>query len=264
MKAKSVPSQEVKLLSTDGQEVPVLISGAALPDDFGGKVFVASDLRNQKRAAEFERLKQIFRQVADETRLPLALASKFLGEVPSRPQEACQLADKALAQIRKADLPLERLVRLASIPKDAKLPTVVVDVAEVVNQIVEQLPQSDARHVRLALNNRRVFAHAARQELAFCLQSLVAFLLKYKAQDDDVKIRIGELPSKAFVSVGLSREAGGNGEACAIEHDDAMLREFALAEPTIKTLMQQMSGDFVPLEKRAAYRLIVRPGGMRS
>ena len=178
------PSTPVDLVHADGSLVPVHMSAATLPTELGGKVFVASDLRDQKRVEHMSLLQQVFRHVANEIRVPLALAATFLGDASKESTEGSDLHEligKSLKQIRKADLPLERVVRLAAASDGTPLPQTVFDLRAAVDELVEELPRGDANSVQVVARESFVLARAARHELMFCIQSLLLYLIRRKA-----------------------------------------------------------------------------------
>lgn len=245
VQGRSVEPTSVSLCRRDKTRVPVLISGASLPAELGGKVFVATNLTLQRRIERMDLLKQVFQQVASETRLPLALAATFLSDATQHHAEVMDLVDKAQQQIRKADLPLERVLRLASAADDQPLPLAIVDLRDLLHSLVVQLPKAQASAVRLHASEGAVLAQGAVQELAFCLQSALAFLLRHKAQSDVVDVKVGHAQDIAMVSFGLlSSEGSSPSQTPLAQEGGEHVREFGLAEPVIEGLMQRMGGRY--------------------
>lgn len=236
------PSTTMNLVHESGELVPVLMSAATLPAPFGGKVFVAGDLTQQKQVANMGALKQVFRQVASEIRVPLALAASFLGQADSENADALDLVQKSLRQIHKADLPLERVIRIAAATDTTPLPCSVFDLREAVAELVEDLPANDARSLRVSSREDFVLARAARHELMFCLQSVVAYLLQTKSQDEQILLRVARSGAKAMLGMSLtgSEDAAPTPPSAA----DEAARSIALAEPVLEALMQRMGGQY--------------------
>jgi len=245
----------VTLVRSDGTRVPVLISGASLPEELGGKVYVLTDLTLQRRVERMDLLKHVFQQVASETRVPLALAATFLSDAARQGADVHELVDKAQKQIRKADLPLERVLRLAAASEDEPLPLSVVDLRDLVDSLRSQLPKSQAKAVRLSASEGAVLAKGAAHELSFCLQNALAFLLRQKAQSDIVDIKVGSTQDIATVSLGLVAAGGGGPSSSPLEGEPSeQVREFGLAEPVIEGLMERMGGRYRPVSRRGALR----------
>lgn len=253
---KLIPG-EVELLTGKGEAVPVLLSGESLPRELGGKVYVASDLRPDRAAQRMNTLAHVFRQLASEIRLPLALISAHLEELHEALQATPALAttlDKARRQLRRADLPLERAVRLATLDQGQALPLQTLSLPELACKLIDELPQSQASAVRLDCESTGTLVQAARQELEFCAASLLAFMLRMKAQSDYVCIRLRREQTLELLSVELVDARTLQPSGTRLEAKSEPEREFALAEPVISALMQRMRGSFT-IDQRAGLRL---------
>jgi PAS domain S-box-containing protein len=245
VQARHLEPTPIVLRRVDGTRAPVLISGASLPMELGGKVYVLTDLTLQRRVERMDILKQVFQQVASETRVPLALAASFLADAAHKDADVEDLLDKAQKQIRKADLPLERVLRLASASDDEPLPLSTVNLFDLLHSLVVQLPESQASAVRLHSIEGAVLARGAVHELGFCLQNALAFLLRHKAQSDLVDVRVGHLQDVAMVSLGLVSTADNSASPTPLNGEGREhAREFGLAEPVIQGLMQRMGGRY--------------------
>jgi PAS domain-containing protein len=257
------PSTAMNVVHESGELVSVLMSAATLPAPFGGKVFVASDLTEQKQAANMESMRQVFRQVASEIRVPLALAASFLGQADSENAEPRELAHKALRQIRKADLPLERVIRIAAATDATPLPCSVFDLRELVAELAGDLPASDARDLLVLSRSDLVLARGARHELMFCLQSVVAYLLNSKSQDEQILLRVARSDGEATIGIRLH---GSDAETAArTSEDDDSQRAVALAEPVLAALMQRMGGSYAAYgPSRLRFRLTLASGDKRN
>ncbi len=260
VQAPNVEPTSISLCRLDGTRVPALISGASLPAELGGKVYVVTDLTLQRRVERMDLLKQVFQQVTSETRVPLALAATFLADAAIKGADVMDLVDKAQKQIRKADLPLERVLRLASATDDEPLPLTIVDLRDLLHTLVAQLPKSQASAVRLHASESSVLARGAVHELAFCLQNALAFLLRHKAQCDVVDVKVGHAQDIAMVSLGLISAEGSSPSETPLEVEGREhVREFGLAEPVIVGLMQRMGGRYqVGGHGTMRYRFVLR------
>lgn len=243
--------EKVKLKRADGQLVPVLLSAAPLPDRFGGRIFVAGDLSEQERNQRMEVLRNVFHQLASEIRLPLALGEAFLEEaVEQTGDEARELIDKTLRQIRKADMPLERMVRIAVRDQGHPLPRTNFDLREAMKRMVDEFPEHEAKDIEFHAQDDIVPVQAARHELLFCVRSLLAYLMRRKAQVEAVDIRVESTGPDAVIALALGHKTGGSEreetpEELAAEFSDSDM-ELTLAEPVIENLMKRMGGEYVP------------------
>lgn len=236
--------------------VPVLLSGATLPQGLGGKVYVASDLRFSEKLEQMQALKRVFRSIAAEMRIPLSLACSFVNEMPNDDEVVNDLRAKAVAQLRKADLPLERILRLSNLENEEALAIAEVDLPEVIEKIRADLPSSQASEVRLKVPKDVRPAKAAYSELSFCMQSIVAFLLRQKAQADELRIDISQNVKRTSVDFWLASQDTKLASATEIPTLDRNVREFALADGLIASLMGRMGGRYEPRDpEKLRFRL---------
>jgi len=241
---------QVKLRCADGQLIPVLLSAAPLPERLGGKVFVAGDLREQQRIQRMEVLNNVFHQLASELRVPLALSEAFLEEAIEQSKgDAHELIDKTLRQIRKADMPLERMVRLAVRDQGGALPRTNFGLREALNRLVEEFPEHEARDIEFHAPNDDFQVHAPRHELLFCVRSVLAYLMRRKAQVEAVDISLESTGKDAVIAMAIGQKPGA-GERKSTANANSSPEpesdlELALAEPVIKSLMDRMGGQYV-------------------
>lgn len=237
---------ELELLGDGDVAIPVLLSGESLPLQLGGKVYVASDLRARNQVQRMNSLHQVFRQVASESRLPLGLISAYLDELSEMDleSEASDLVDGARRQLRRADLPLERIVRLAAVAEGQDLPLRRVNLAELAAELRNELPQIQQRDVLIGPTTKMPEVMATRQELGFCTESVLAFLLRMKAQNDVVQICIDGPMVRPVLAFMLIDSSTRNHSETRLEARSDEQRDFALAIPVIQSLMKRMRGAF--------------------
>jgi len=234
------PFTELEILGRGNRRSKVLMSSALLPPDIGGKVFVASDIGPHERVERLELLKQVLHQLAGEIRVPLALAATFLADASKENASVPELVDKALKQIRKADLPLERVLRLEAAADDEQLPTMPIDLRLSVMGAISELPTSAAQQINVLAQNSDLTAYAAKQELGFCVQSLLSYLIRARTETETVEVKIGQVHSQPFITMGLS---GAARDGAAREEDGAS-QDLSLAEPVLHGLMRRMGGKY--------------------
>ena len=230
------------LRRASGPPAAVLLSASTLDNEEGSRVYIATDSTQLDRAREMDHLKRIFSQVAAETRIPIALACTFLRDVPLQGADAYDLADRALAQLRKADLPLERILRLASRDDDHPLQRRAVDVPQVIASILADLPRRQAEQVQVHEHSRRSAANAARGELAFCLHCIIALMLRQKAQDDQARIDVACTDAGVAIDMRLERRDTGRNETAVTWAED-QVRAFVFPEDVIRSLLARMGGS---------------------
>jgi PAS domain S-box-containing protein len=238
--------RETELLAQGHPPVSVLLSGSPLPENLGGRVFVASDMTYEREVQRLGALKDVFRNASLECRIPLALAASWVGQL-QLPQAAAPAIDRALKQIRKADLPLERLLRLAMVDGTPRERHGTIDLNVLVSDILQELPESDQVTIELRRAQQHVLVDAPREGLRFCIESALSFALRTKPQDKTVSITVTVASGKA--SIFLSGDwipDFGLGEAGGIRQRwrRQTLSDLALATGEIETILTQAHGRF--------------------
>jgi signal transduction histidine kinase len=182
------------------EQVPIMISGAQLPPDLGGKVFVLSDVTYHKELKRLDLIKEVFRQAALETRVPLALAATYLAQAPEELNWQADAVGRILRQMRKADLPLERLLRLAGGNEEVDQFAVPIDLREMLDATIRELPASE--QIQIDVSGRgSALVRVPRETLAFCVESMLSFALRTRPPDKKVTLEVERKRSWATVSV---------------------------------------------------------------
>jgi PAS domain-containing protein len=247
----------LKLKRSNDVLVPVLMSAANLNGRVGGRVYVASDLSAQKRIERMEVLNKVFRQIVSEIRVPLALADAFLEQASTESVvQAHEHAEKARRQLRKADLPLERVLWAASEDQISRPPRQVFDLRSALMELVAELPVAEAGLVQLPRHEGSSRIRAPRHELLFCIRSVVTYLLRRRAQVEALVIRWRLSSTRALISLSLVSPSG----TIAPSAVEAAEVDLALSEHVLENLMDRMGGGYVADKERARYRLFLSIG----
>lgn len=191
---------EVNLHAPGGKLVPVMLSGTILPPHLSGRVYVATDYTYQKEVARLTELKDVFRQAAMEGRVPLALATVWLRELAEQSEEMREAVDKITAQLGRADLPLERLMRLfaadSAPPADPRadlnlaLRTTLLELPQTLNDEVEPVAADEPLPVAVSFDN-----------LQFCVESMISFGLRTRPQSKKLRVTSERCDGEAIFSV---------------------------------------------------------------
>jgi PAS domain S-box-containing protein len=245
--AASSPRTEVTLKRANGKSFPALLSCARLPAELGGKVFVASDLSYQKRVEQTEQLKDVFWQVAQETRTPLALVSSWLRRAAQgREGELAEILDKSLRQLRKMDVTLERVLRVASDVRESHSALTAIDLRKLVDGLLEELPHADAARVDRAFDERLPAVMASRQDLEFCVNNLFGVMMRSGAQEEKLVVAahreagsvVLELHNVTQDSARRARTRPAHGKSHGPLH-----AEIACGLEAVKSTLQRMGAD---------------------
>ena len=180
-RVRSLDHCELNLRRMDGRLMPVLLSISSLPEHLGGRVHVASDFTYQKEVQRLGELKEVFRHAALEGRIPLSLATIWLRQHAQEHPEVRAMMDKVLAQLGRADLPLERLLRLFS--NEAAPPSEpYCDLGRAVHTTLAELPDTAQQAIQLDVAGAALPVRINFADLQFCVESMISFGLRTQPQ----------------------------------------------------------------------------------
>jgi PAS domain-containing protein len=208
---------EMVLRTASGAAIPVLLSATTLPEHLGGRVYVASDLTFQKEVQRMSALKEVFQHAAMEGRIPLALAATWLRQVADTTPSLGAAIGKILRQLARADLPLERLLRLVaqetvtppaqpdglerspwvtlrrllrlSPPPQTLQASRSADLGEALQATLTELPESLMEAIHSAPVTGALRVGAEFNDLQFCVESLISFGLRTRPQAKALHVR---------------------------------------------------------------------------
>jgi hypothetical protein len=143
----------------------------------------------------------VFRQAALETKVPLSLAASYLAQIKAEGTVDAERIDRILKQLRKVDLPLERLMRLAAENSEPEPAAAKSDVQQVVGGVLRELADADASEVVLDGSARGANVAVSRETLAFCVESMLSFALRTRPLDRRVRVAVQTEDGFARVSV---------------------------------------------------------------
>ncbi len=241
---KGVAAHEIELRRRDGNGVPVLISGSALPDDFSRKVFVAKDLTLVRRMRQLETLRRLFQEVAIQTHTPLALIDTWLRELKclatdSHSREYCA---RALRQLKKVEISYDRLA--LSVDSENLITQVdpqLVDVGVELQRVMTEFPESETARISIDDFGELPYVSFDPFHLEFIFASVVAYLMRFVQFGSTV--RIGCDRSTGAITLTFRALIPADTEVIARDRSLARARfDFALGEPIIETLMTRNNG----------------------
>jgi PAS domain S-box-containing protein len=245
LKAHGFPRTEVEMKRLDGTSFPALLSGAQLPQK-GGKIFVASDRTFQKRVEQTELLKEVFLRVAMETRAPLALVSTWLRRAAEMPGNVVELVEKSMPQLKKMDVTLERVMRVASTVESSDAECAAVDIRALVEELLDELPQADADIVERHFERDLGRVSAVRRDLQFCINNVVGVLLRSRAQQDTVVVEARKEPRCVALELKVRPFARGDASQNVPPRSDkrALPTEMTYGVEVLRSTLEKMGGTF--------------------
>lgn len=185
----SFSRRELTLRAMNGTAIPVLLSCSTLPEHLGGKVYVASDYTYQRELRRQGALKEVFRHAAMEGRIPLSLAATWLEQCQPADEQTVATIAKVLGQLARADLPLERLLRLFSAPPESNQ-RMHADVGRAITLTLREFPDNQAKSIDTTGSSEALTVSADFNHLQFCIESMLAFGLRTKPQSPRMKLKL--------------------------------------------------------------------------
>jgi PAS domain-containing protein len=176
-------SVSLRLPGTDVR-IPTLASQRSLNDDYEHRMWLFTNLREQRWERDWRYLDQTVSEVARHTRAPLLIADGLLRGAagllrkPGFAEKSAELLDRAATQLSKADLTFERLSDSLTVRQDPVEPPSLFDVLELLRQSMGSLPADDADAVELSLPEPMTFViEGWPDRLGFAFRSLLGYLL---------------------------------------------------------------------------------------
>jgi PAS domain S-box-containing protein len=242
-----VPNDEVHLRHRGGSEVSLLLSGTSLPKEIGLKIYVCNDLSTRKRMETLEILRHMYNEIASQIKTPLSLVFTWLDKLrdsESRPEVAHILA-KTVKQLNKVDLCYDRLLFYERHKSIAPLEKRVFEIPVLIEEIKQQLPDSEAIRIEVASGADVPLVRADLFQVWFCLESVLAYLLRFVP--DSGKISVGVFARNGSAAVDIRGYAppvtGGEiKDYASARWAIHAITEMALGEDIIKGFIERNHG----------------------
>jgi PAS domain-containing protein len=250
---------ELELRATSGRAVPVLLSASELPDHLGGRVFVATDFTFQKELQRLSELREVFSHAAMEGRVPLSLASIWLQQwaAGDSPLPTPDAVNQVLRQLARADLPLERLLRLFSLPPDAVARC--EDFGLALETTLSELPPSLADVIETTRPGVALPVRADFNDLQFCIESIISFALRTRPQSMHLQLWLARQNRCAILRVEGNWLADVGNASVAGSPDRwrrKTLIDLTLGESIIERVVEQAGGTYsCQLEPRLKFMI---------
>jgi PAS domain S-box-containing protein len=239
-------SVETGLRRKDGSIIPVLLGSREL-EGFGAWVFSARDLTHQKRVAELESLRAMYREIAAQTKTPLSLAFSWIQRVQRKAEQsggdAAEILQKALVQLKKADLTYERLAfysdRSTAVAASKEM---LINAGDLLKRTLAIMPTGVVRFDPAGAPE--LYIRSDPFETEFAIESTVSYLERFLPADQGVEVNLSSEPGKVLIHIQgpLPEEPGGGAETS--DRVCQTLHEMALGSDIIRTFMQQHGGDY--------------------
>lgn len=192
--------REVSLRRPDDRPPLTVLLSASTPEHLGGRVYVVSDFTYQKEVQRLDELKEVFTQAALEGRVPLALANAWLEQHAADNPATAQDIDKIRRQMARADLPLERLLRLST-PPPVTPDSSLSDLGSALAATLAELPTTLRDAIDAVPATAPLPVPGEFNDLQFCIESMISFGLRTRPESKTLHVTARYAPPNASVCV---------------------------------------------------------------
>lgn len=236
---RTISGKEVFIHGGEKKNNHVLLSSSALPEELGGRVFIAKDLSLLKRIKELEYLDQMSYEVALQTKTPLALMFSWLGRISRcEPAEQADLIEKLIRQLKKIELTTDRLALFEEGKGLVPYHELVLDFPEVMGAVKKDLPETEANKIHFTDEGAPSFKGDMFQ-IKFCLETILSYLLRYLPRDNQIEVEVTSTEDRVKCRIkGILPEPDSDGlpeDKGAVRQT---LKDIALGERIIRQFIQ--------------------------
>jgi len=231
----------------DDRRVKVLLSVAQLPEEAGGKVFIASDMTHLQRIEQLELAQELHREVTAQIKTPMSLAISWLRRSgPKGTPEPESVPAKVIQQLQKAELTLDRLMLLELGDNDETHQDVFVSINDLLDGIVADMPARERKMVEVSKPDS-VAPHirADAYEVRYCLLTALSYLLRLAAEEDRIELKADVNDGKVAITLAgrdtTAREVGNIETEC---RGGQVRAELTLGRTTLARLAHRNQGEF--------------------
>jgi PAS domain S-box-containing protein len=230
-----------------GKKTPVLVSKFTLPEEYeyDHMVFVLQDVTELQWKPDLERLKAVLGETAAQVRVPVSLLSSFVQQIGRKvdDEKLQDLSRKAMRQLGRIEMTYDRVLAsydAQTLPAARKVP---VEVNLALDHVLSELPSLDRRAVRLSAGKEKAVVNADPYRVLFALNSMMAYLLRSRANAEPIVIKVQGLNGAVEVSMtGAVQQTTPLGELAALV--ESTRTQIALAEEALMRIAKDCGGAF--------------------
>lgn len=255
VESRKIAPEETELVAKDGNRLTVLLSGRLLPEALGRKVFFARDLTPIRRCEELETISRVLYEIAAQARTPLSLVSGWLGRIKGdlakhsgsidNIRQIADVIDKAMRQLKKVELPYERVVLLygevGTLPYNKRR----LNIVRLVDETLAELPKAEQSRIEKEIAAPLPHLHGDSYRLAFIVRTILSYLLRFLPEDERIGVHLSCVDSTLHISIkGLIPENAAEGELK--DPAASLLADISLGKHIIERFVQQHGGTYEP------------------
>jgi PAS domain S-box-containing protein len=240
-------------------EVKVLLSVALLPEETGGKIFVASDMTQVQRVAQLELAQDLYKEVTGQVKTPMSLGLSWLRRHADRNELGPDdVTRKVIQQLQKAELTLDRLMLTEPGGANEVRHEVPISIDDLVEGIKLDMPAADREAVVIDGGAEGAYVRGDAYELRYCLQTVLSYLLRNAAEVDRIVLNVRRAGNE--VELVARGRAGARGVAADLDaacRSGQVRAEMSLGSETLARLARRNRGQYTaavsPNEDRVSF-----------
>jgi hypothetical protein len=203
LRSRTAVAQSRLTLCVDEVVRTTLATQRVLGDDYGHRLWLFTDLGEQKWQADWRYLEETVNEVARNSRVPLILATRLIenaadlatGDLGNASREVSKLLQRSVQQLRRVDITYERLATTLSIHQEPDQPRQFFDVIVILRQVIAELADDDVESCEAGdlqqLESEQSFVVAGwPEQLGFAFRSLIEHLLSRRPAEEKVEIKV--------------------------------------------------------------------------
>ncbi len=243
-------NKEMTLTRRDGSHVPIVMSARRLPEELGGNVFVFADWSLEKRLKELEGLSAIHHEVAEQSKLPMALASTWLDRLTEEPDAGRRhaLRAKVVGELRKVNLTLDKLAMYDRNERELRAARIPLRLSQVIDRIGDDYALDDWSLLHVQHPNPEPLVLADPRLISFVLESIISYFIRATPRRETVDVEIareGEVMSAALTGFFPNLRQLSHRTAPESEGLARAVSELMLSETSLRQIVRAHRGKFI-------------------
>lgn len=253
LKADSVPNDVVLLSCGDGANKSVLISGSSLPEEFGGRVYIVSDMSLPKRTERLENLDRLYREIAIQSQVPLSLCFSWLRRLSKEvDQKYLETLNKVIRQLNKVQITFDRLNMFERDGTTIPYHPVLLDLEYILSSVRDEMPLSEADHIVIDATHDLPPIRGDLFQIGLCVRGILSYLTRFLSPNG--RIHISAKPAERNIQIeihGKAMDSPAEPGGAYIDQESASRAgfEFALTRNLLETILSTHGGRLDGLER---------------
>jgi PAS domain S-box-containing protein len=229
------------------REWKAIITSYRMPDGFDRNVLIIQDLALYERLAELEKIRNMFGELAHQTRAPISLMQGSLRRLSADcgPEEIEEFKRKVGAYLRKIELTYRQILLQKEDPGDLTLEPLLLRVDQMLDRILERLPPGDQRMMNVSVARDLPLISVDVYRTDFIFATIIGNYLRFVPLDEAVELRAKRVGPWMEFTISASLPAD-----TPLHSADTDAKEFAanftLENPMVRRFIEDLNGEFEP------------------